>query len=127
MADADVLVRLQSGGVDTPDPRWAGDLVAYKILPHKGWGRREGLPMYGRLRVTDVDVKACGDRCKRHHAEMEADLKTERFHVRATHWINLNLLAAAQRRELFTTGQLTITAAEFYSRCNNRVAALRTL
>lgn len=83
--------------------------------------------MYGVITVTGCDLTAAKARTKRHHVETEADGVTEKFTVRATHWINLNLLTASQRERLTTTGKLTITAAEFYSRCNDRVAALRSL
>jgi hypothetical protein len=85
------------------------------------------LPTYGVITVTGVDPKAVRSRLKRHHIEYEADGRTEKFRVRATHWINLNLLTSSQKRQLLQTGKLTVAAAEFYSRTNDRVAALRTL
>lgn len=127
MADVDVLIRLQSGGESTSSPRWAGDLISYKVRPHAGWGVKEGLPMYGVLTITDADIASVQTRLKRHHREYEADKKTIKFIVRASHWINLNLLTEGQQQQLLDTGALTMSATEFYSRCNDRVAALRSL
>lgn len=127
MADVDVLIRLESGGENSTSPRWAGDLVSYRTRPHTGWGAKEGLPTYGVLTVMDVDPAAVRARLVRHHREYEEDQTTIKFYVRASHWINLNLLTVGQRRQLLNEGALTISAAEFYSRCNDRVAALRSI
>ncbi len=126
--DVDVLIRLRSEGVDTSEPRWAGDLVAYKVRPHKGWGKAEGPPTYGIVTVTDVgSLSAITSRLVRHHRELELDGKTMKFRVRASHWINLDLLPAAQKQQLVSTGALPMPSTEFYSRTNDRVESLRSL
>lgn len=126
MADIQVKIRLISEGVEGPDPRWAGDLLAFQPLPGASWGAGEGHPRYGFIRVNGVDLQAARARCARRHTERDAE-GNKLFHVRATHWINLANLPPHQQNRLNEGLPIVMDAAEFYSRCNDRVAALRAI
>lgn len=41
---------------DGPGGRKAGDIITVKQIPHKGWGKGEGLPNYVIIKVTDISL-----------------------------------------------------------------------
>lgn len=131
MATIDFVVRLESGNIQnqlSESPRWRGDIVLFKAQPHNGLGRAMVPPKYGVITVTDIPADAALARCNRHYKEPDPADKTGRtalFRVRASHWINLAALPSAALEQLESTGRLTMSAAEFYIRCNNRIDALR--
>ena len=47
----EILYRLFDG----TGGRKKGDIVTVKPAPHRGWGKGEGLPNYGILKIDDVD------------------------------------------------------------------------
>lgn len=129
LVTVDYVIRLESGNLAnqlSTSPRIAGDIVAVKARPHNGFGRRICPPTYGILTVTGMNEEKIPSSCVRHHAEVDESGRTEKWRVRSGNWINIDNLPA-QARAALAAGALSITADEFWSRCNDRIATLRAL
>jgi hypothetical protein len=64
----ELLVRKYDG----PGGRKAGDIVSVKGVPHKGWGRDEGLPNYVIITISDMDLEDF-NQYKGRHVPVEDD------------------------------------------------------
>jgi len=93
----EVLFRLKDG----PSGRRAGDIVAVKELPHRGWGKEEGPPNYAVVRISDVDKKNFEQYHKRHYTEIIGDSV---YGARSKFKLNIDALSVEDKTALTETG-----------------------
>ena len=98
----ELLVRTTNGA----GGRRRGDIVSMKQIPHKGWGREEGLPNYVIVKIDNITARDFSQYHVRHGKLDENDMSEKPETVRSRFRFNLDNLPTA------VSGRITIQKTE---------------
>ena len=114
----ELLIRLHDG----PGKRRKGDIVSAKALPHRGWGKGEGLPNYTIIRIEDKGLKDIESFTIRHKPIL-FDAKGQVIEsMRSTYGVNIDALPSVDRIAAITLGKVYSDWTTINTRLINYVA-----